>query len=156
MSSQCCNLKSAASARDKIPNCTHQVLKQSKRIRGYKSGDGYQDCEPDATILMTFDTFQTPRGSAGPGSTRGARIAIAIPTSPMTVDIFQTLRGSEGPKARAVTRIATPPPSISRIVDTCQTPRGSEGARAATATRIAALTLTIPVTVDTFQKPTLH
>ena len=99
------------------------VLKQSKRIRGCKSDDMYEDGEPDPTILLTFDTFQTPTGSEDPRPTTVARIVSAIPAISVIVDTVQTPSGSEGPKARTVTRIATlTPPSVSVLVDTISSP----------------------------------
>ena len=125
------------------------VLKQSKRIRGCKSDDMYEDGEPDPTILLTFDTFQTPTGSEDPRPTTVARIVSAIPAISVIVDTVQTPSGSEGPKARTVTRIATlTPPSVSVLVDTCQTLQGSEGPKSTTVTRIATPTITIPVILD--------
>ena len=116
MSAQRCNSKIAAFAPDKMLQITLPVLKQSKRIRGRKS-DSYEDGEPDPIILLTFNTFQTPRGSEGPVE----RMASAIPASPVIVDVCQIPRGSKGPKATTVKRIATPTP-IPVAVDTFQNP----------------------------------
>ena len=75
------------------------VLKQSTRIRGCKSGDSYEDGEPDPHNPGKCRYVSNSEGpSEGPKLMTVARIASEIPAIPVTVHTFQTPRGCEGPK----------------------------------------------------------
>ena len=84
MSSQVCNLKSAASAPDRMLQNALPVLKQSKRIRGCKLDDSYKDGEPDPHNPGDFRHFSTT------ARRRSFCDASAIPASPVIVDTCRT------------------------------------------------------------------
>ena len=74
-------------------------------------------------ILVTVDTFDTPKRHEKPKTLTVSRMAIPTRPIPVTVDTFNTPKRHEKPKTITVSRMATPTRPILVTVDTFDTPK---------------------------------